>query len=72
MVVRLIRGKEFRSSVQSGEKNLGRLFNHGKRTLVVRSIRGKEFRSSQLGEKNFVRSSGEKNLGRSFSKGKRT
>ena len=28
--------------IQSGEKNLGRSFNYGKRTCVVCSIRGKE------------------------------
>ena len=42
-LVRSIRGKELGSFIQSGEKNLGRSFNNGKRTWVVRPIRVKEF-----------------------------
>ena len=50
--------------VQSGKKNVGCLFNLGKRTLVVFSIRGKELAL-------FVNSR-EKNLGCSLIHGKRT
>ena len=52
------------SFIHSGENNLGRSFNQGKRTWVVHSIRGKELGS-------FLQS-GEKNLGRSFNLRKRT